>query len=568
MADLTVSGSFAHQKYTGSNSDRRKSKSQGEREDTRRRTFTRWINQHLETCDPPVKVHDLFKDIQDGKILMALLEKLSGCKMLYRFRSSPHRIFRLNNIAKVLNFLEDRNVRLLNIEASDVADGNPSVVLRLIWNIIVFFHIKKVTGGLHRYFFYTASLSSSSTVSDVCNCYSPISPCDEISNTLPLKRRRAPSTIKYRGRAIKTLLLWVLKRTTKYGVDVWDFGKSWRSGLAFLALIKSIEPDLVDMRTALSTEPRDNVKRAFTIAHENFGIRPLLDPEDITVSAPDEQSIIIYVAQFPQHFPNQEEDEISEPCSHYRILEELRDNTFSTPCYPEIARRRKCFSETSHGESLRLSSTFCKCQEPECCTHVLDSSLQQPSISSLHKLVDLKDESRVKSSPRESFSEPNGHSFTGRECWSPSNQENLSVGMEIDDGMFSESSEEGIYTLSALDSDEEDAYNYILELDQEESEKNEMSNASFEPAANLGLGTAFESVMPLDTTFKSHNGGEWTFVGDDDLQMKSCTEAEDMKIHSNGQNRLDTEELKLLSFLWILLYCVLILPQMELCLTG
>lgn len=32
--------------------------------------------------DPPVEVHNLFTDIQDGRILMALLEELSGCKLV------------------------------------------------------------------------------------------------------------------------------------------------------------------------------------------------------------------------------------------------------------------------------------------------------------------------------------------------------------------------------------------------------------------------------------------------------------------------------------------------------
>lgn len=32
--------------------------------------------------DPPIEVHDLFTEIQDGKILMALLEELSGCRLV------------------------------------------------------------------------------------------------------------------------------------------------------------------------------------------------------------------------------------------------------------------------------------------------------------------------------------------------------------------------------------------------------------------------------------------------------------------------------------------------------
>uniref|UniRef100_A0A8B9LA79 Calponin-homology (CH) domain-containing protein n=1 Tax=Astyanax mexicanus TaxID=7994 RepID=A0A8B9LA79_ASTMX len=52
-----------------------------EREMVQKRTFTRWMNLHLEKCNPPMEVKDLFRDIQDGRILMALLEELSGCRL-------------------------------------------------------------------------------------------------------------------------------------------------------------------------------------------------------------------------------------------------------------------------------------------------------------------------------------------------------------------------------------------------------------------------------------------------------------------------------------------------------
>lgn len=62
-------------------------------------------------------------------------------------------------------------------------------------------------------------------------------------------------------------------------MEVYDFGKSWRSGLPFLALIKHVNPDLVDLRESLSTEPRENIQQAFTIAHHSLDIIPLLEPE-------------------------------------------------------------------------------------------------------------------------------------------------------------------------------------------------------------------------------------------------------------------------------------------------
>lgn len=58
-----------------------------------------------------------------------------------------------------------------------------------------------------------------------------------------------------------------------------DFGKSWTSGLAFLAVIKSIDPSLLDMRKALLRTARENLEEAFRIAHYSLGIPRLLEPE-------------------------------------------------------------------------------------------------------------------------------------------------------------------------------------------------------------------------------------------------------------------------------------------------
>lgn len=70
----------------------------------------------------------------------------------------------------------------------------------------------------------------------------------------------------------------------RFGVEVQDFGKSWRSGLAFLALIKSINPELVDLREGLSRDPRENIQLAFTVAYRSLDVPPLLEPEGKTVS--------------------------------------------------------------------------------------------------------------------------------------------------------------------------------------------------------------------------------------------------------------------------------------------
>ncbi|XP_075048835.1 calmin isoform X2 [Mixophyes fleayi] len=272
-----------------------------ERENVQKRTFTRWINLHLEKCSPPLEVQDLFVDIQDGKILMALLEVLTGQSLLHEYKSSTHRIFRLNNIAKALKFLEDSNVKLVSIDAAEIADGNPSLVLGLIWNIILFLQIKELTGNLNR-------MSSSSSLSSLLSG----SESDMSHPSTPSTEKSMSVSIKDQRKAIRALLSWVQQRTRKYGVAVQDFASSWRSGLAFLAVIKAIDSSLVDMKQALEKSPRDNLEDAFNIAKQSLRIPRLLEPEDLMVDSPDEHSIMTYVTQFLVHFPELNPDDFTD----------------------------------------------------------------------------------------------------------------------------------------------------------------------------------------------------------------------------------------------------------------
>ncbi|KAF6732742.1 Calmin [Oryzias melastigma] len=265
---------FEREEFIGQISDIRVQNLQVEREAVQKRTFTRWMNLHLQKCDPPIQIQDLFRDIQDGFILMVLLEELSGCKL----------------------------VKLVSIDATDVADGNSSIILGLIWNIILFFQIKELTGNIRSQFPSCSSLSSIPTSSDSDTSH---------SSTPSEERRNASNALKENSKAIKKLLQWIQRKTRKYGVAVQDFGRSWTSGLAFLALIKSIDSSLVDMRKALLRSPRENLEDAFRIAHYSLGIPRLLEPEDVGFNEPDEQSIIMYVSQFLEHFPGLEEAEES-----------------------------------------------------------------------------------------------------------------------------------------------------------------------------------------------------------------------------------------------------------------
>ncbi|XP_028252513.1 uncharacterized protein clmnb [Parambassis ranga] len=440
-----------------------------------KRTFTRWMNVFLQRHDPPLEVHDLFTDIQDGRILMALLEVLSGCKLLYRFRPSSHRIFRLSNISKALAFLDDRHVKLLGIDASAIADGTPSVVLSLVWNIILYFQVKEVTAGLGRHL--SSSLSSLSVSSySSCGDLSP-QPNDIGSfscSTLPSKSRKAARESKYHGKAIKTLLQWIQRCTSKYGVEVYDFGKSWRSGLAFLALIKSIKPDLVDLKESLSREPKENIQHAFTMAHHSLDITPLLDPEDVTCTSPDEQSIITYLSMFLGHHAGFNED-----CTTYTEVPEIPN--FGSPQsviigetiadYPEAQALLKGL-ERSREQLLWRQWSWRSSGSLSCPSlHTNGEGTSDPSstggnITEQPAVTSASDKMKRRVFQPPSPLDARVANLEIRSWMEQGLDRGYSIG-GVDESHFSLSSEDGVDSLSALDSDEEDAYSYILDLNKE-----------------------------------------------------------------------------------------------------
>ncbi|CAI9612033.1 unnamed protein product [Staurois parvus] len=101
------------------------------------------------------------------------------------------------------------------------------------------------------------------------------------------------------------MLRWVQYTAAKrHGIEIKDFGSSWRSGIAFHSIIYAIRPELVDMEKLKGRSNRENLEEAFSIAEIELGIPRLLEPEDVDVDKPDEKSIMTYIAQFLKHYPD------------------------------------------------------------------------------------------------------------------------------------------------------------------------------------------------------------------------------------------------------------------------
>uniref|UniRef100_A0A4W5R2Y8 Spectrin beta chain, erythrocytic n=1 Tax=Hucho hucho TaxID=62062 RepID=A0A4W5R2Y8_9TELE len=231
-----------------------------EREAVQKKTFTKWVNSILFRVS--CRISDLYLDLRDGRMLIKLLEVLSGEK-LPKPTKGRMRIHCLENVDKALQFLKEQRVHLENMGSHDIVDGNHRLILGLIWTIILRFQIQDIVVEM-----------------------------GQVDGT-----QRESRTAK------DALLLWCQMKTAGYpNVNITNFTTSWKDGMAFSALIHKHRPDLVDYSGLKRSNPTHNLQNAFNVAEQTLGVTKLLDPEDVFTENPDEKSIITYVVAFYHYF--------------------------------------------------------------------------------------------------------------------------------------------------------------------------------------------------------------------------------------------------------------------------
>uniref|UniRef100_A0A182SV94 Calponin-homology (CH) domain-containing protein n=1 Tax=Anopheles maculatus TaxID=74869 RepID=A0A182SV94_9DIPT len=330
---------------------------------------------------PPLKVEDLIHDLKDGTKLLALLEVLSGEKLPMEKGKVLRRPHFLSNVNTALQFLTSKRIKLVNINPSDIVDGRPAVVLGLIWTIILYFQIEENSRILHylneNLSGSLSSLGSSSSASNI----------PSLSSSKPVTYTGTASVATSSKEMLKqgpkkTLLTWVNSALPKStGLEVRDFGASWRDGIAFLSLIDAIKTNVINIAEMKKYNNRYRLDTAFNVAESELGIARLLDAEDVDVNSPDEKSIMTYVAQFLHKYPDVKN--INSKSDSERELLELLDWLRRTVRYYDGMHGKYPNNypmyESVNGEKLEKQNTYKKVKS-------INAAKMTPEVQELNSL--------------------------------------------------------------------------------------------------------------------------------------------------------------------------------------
>lgn len=215
------------------------------------KTFKRWMNEHLK--HRKLEVEDLTEDLADGLALINLLEVLSHKSIGRSYTKKPRiNAQKMENILLTFNFLKGEGVKIVNIDSTDIIQGNTKLTLGLIWTLIFNYQI-------------AANLK------------------DDNSSEGPKKK----------------LLNKINQKLKPSGRKATNFVNDWSDGTLLACLVNCIAPGLIPNWASLSPDDRvDNATKAMDLADTWLSVPKLLTPEDLTSKDADELSNMTYLSAF------------------------------------------------------------------------------------------------------------------------------------------------------------------------------------------------------------------------------------------------------------------------------
>jgi hypothetical protein len=215
-------------------------------QDSQIKTFTRWINGHIAIRG--LKVESLETDLNDGVILINLLEILTGKSIEKYYKAPKNKTYMIANHTIALTFMGQQKLAV-NCSAQDLADGRITMLMGFVWSLIRQFSFK-----------------------------------------VPDKQSSSKNE----------LISWCKSMVEGYRNILFDGSmQSFQDGLVFCALLHKYDPSLLDYESLNPGDKIGNIRTAITIAESRLALPHLLDLSDAREDFfTDEQSLLTYLAEF------------------------------------------------------------------------------------------------------------------------------------------------------------------------------------------------------------------------------------------------------------------------------
>ncbi|XP_032432611.1 dixin-A-like isoform X4 [Xiphophorus hellerii] len=94
--------------------------------------YVSWVNSQLKRKLGLQPIGDLRRDLQDGVVLVQLIEIVAGEVLQGVHTPSLNKEESRKNVEEVLKFISSRNIRMPRISAKDIVDGNLKSIMRII----------------------------------------------------------------------------------------------------------------------------------------------------------------------------------------------------------------------------------------------------------------------------------------------------------------------------------------------------------------------------------------------------------------------------------------------------
>eukprot|EP00808_Paulinella_micropora_P026243 g5841.t1 len=249
------------------------------------KTFLRWVNVHLE--DRQLKARRMDLDWKDGRLLCHLLELLAGGDMhvaggaaKLKFKGgSADKIESLATLEAALGFVKapPQSIKLVNIGAADVYEGNLKLILGLVWTLIQHYQVQKALDDGRAADLGQGAAKNKDSAEGQKN------------ELLRWMNAQLEPYAKYKA-------LGFHQRLKEGQPIVSNFTTDWQDGKVLAALTDSLDKGIMDISN-LGSDPLHTTQEALEVCEDEFGFPHLVDAEDL-VRGGDENSLITYLAYF------------------------------------------------------------------------------------------------------------------------------------------------------------------------------------------------------------------------------------------------------------------------------